>query len=93
MKLAGMIRLIPLICIISLGCAPHRPVQNDLAHGHIVNATWPCTVNAKVATVDCDCSHFAMSVDAKTGNTVLLCAPMSSAITPENPITDADVPF
>jgi hypothetical protein len=60
-------------CLLLMGCAPHRPVQNDLATGHIGHAIWPCTVNAKAGVIDCECAHFVMSVNAKTGTTVLHC--------------------
>jgi hypothetical protein len=65
-------------CLILMGCAPHRPVQNNLAAGQIGHAIWPCTVNAKAGMIDCDCAHFVMSVNAKTGTTVLHC-PENSA--------------
>jgi hypothetical protein len=58
-------------CLVITACAPHRPARNNLAAGQIGHAVWPCTVNAKAGMIDCDCAHFIMSVDAKTGKTVL----------------------
>lgn len=60
-------------CLLLTECAPHRPVQNNLAAGIIGHAVWPCKVNAQLGLVKCDCSEFEMSIDAKSGTTVLRC--------------------
>jgi hypothetical protein len=51
----------------------NRPVENNFAHGIVGHAIWPCTLNPKAGMVHCGCSDFIMSVDGKTGNTVLRC--------------------
>lgn len=61
-----------------LGCAPRRPVRNDFAAGIVGRAVWPCKLNQKTAMVKCDCLQMAMSVDAKTGTTVLRCTKNSA---------------
>lgn len=60
-------------CLTLAACAPHRPAQNNLAAGIIGHAVWPCKVNAQLGLVKCDCSEFEMSIDAKSGTTVLRC--------------------
>ena len=66
-------------CLTLIGCAPHRPVRNDPASGQLGHAVFKdCRVNAKLGIVKCACSEFEMSVDAKSGTTVLRC-PENSA--------------
>jgi hypothetical protein len=60
-------------CLVITACAPHRPVRNDLAAGIIAHAVWPCKINLQLGIVKCACSEFEMSIDAKSGTTVLRC--------------------
>jgi hypothetical protein len=61
-------------CLLLTACAPHRPVQNNLAAGIVGHAVWKdCRVNAQLGIVKCACSEFEMSIDAKSGTTVLRC--------------------
>jgi hypothetical protein len=60
-------------CLLITACAPHRPAQNNLAAGIIAHAVWPCKINLQLGIVKCPCSEFEMTVDAKSGTTVLRC--------------------
>jgi hypothetical protein len=61
-------------CLVITACAPHRPVQNDPASGLLGHTVFKdCRVNAQLGLVKCACSEFEMSIDAKSGTTVLRC--------------------
>jgi hypothetical protein len=62
-----------LLILLASACAPHQPVRNDLAAGIIGHAVWPCKMNLQLGIVKCPCSEFEMSIDAKSGTTVLRC--------------------
>jgi hypothetical protein len=61
-------------CLVITACAPHRPARNDVASGQLGHAVFKdCRVNAQLGIVKCACSEFEMSIDAKSGTTVLRC--------------------
>ena len=62
------------LSLMLLGCAARHPARSNYEPGHFGYTSWPdCTVNKDSSLVKCKCAEFAVSLDGKTGNTVMKC--------------------
>lgn len=66
--------LTPLALLLGCGCAVRRPILVDLKAGQLGPSTWKDCRITSVSTVVCACSTFDVTVDGKTGNSLLRCA-------------------